>query len=428
MIHLDQAVHDPDEPTRPGAPLIGMMTYTDRTTGFRYKEFATLARSRGAVIKYTDFGDGSLKGVQAGFERATLLLRQADALVVTFGFPLGHIDRYQSVLHDRISRGMRVVFSGVPGNEEDRLATNQILSRYYLELMPLKIAQGDEGNRYWVSFDETQDCLSAHDLFAGVHSLQLSSPAVVNYSVEARPLVYGGDEHWTIDRLTDYRDPLLGRKVSPMGIWVGSARGAVIADHSAGTFGDPVDVLAGRIPGIEANRTFAKNLIDFLIAAPTMQAKTATRDRLTRIECNLCDFVVGVLSSKDSQWLNLVPEKIATKLNGKATDAPTIKRFGEGIPAIAFSEMWNFGEIIAANWVLFQEYFQEHQMSKKDVRKKIEALNELRRLPGHPALEYVTKYTYSADEVRLVEEMDSLLLKLARPFFGSASATKSLSS
>jgi len=208
---------------------------------------------------------------------------------------------------------------------------------------------------------------------------------------------------------------------------MGSSRGAVIVDQSAGTLADPVDVPAGRIPGIEANRTFAKNLVEFLIAAPATQVRTTIRDRLARIECNLCDFVVGVLSLKDPNWLDLVPPKIATKLTEKAEDGRTVRRFGEKTSAIAFSEMWNFGEIIRANWLLFQGYFKEFQMSRNDVQKTIEALNELRRLPGHPALEYVTNYKFSADEVRLVEEMDSMLLELARPFLGSATGTPSSS-
>jgi hypothetical protein len=420
MIRRERLNDDADEPLRPGAALIGIMVYATRAAGFQYKNFAELARSRGAVVRYTDFGNGLLDAARSAYERAEFLLRHADALIIASDFPLASIHHYQSILHDRISAGVRVVFAGVTGTEEDRLATNQLLSRYYLELLPLKIAQGDEGNRYWVSFDEKQDCLSSHDLFAGVQSLQVSSPAVVKYSVEAKPLVYGSGEHWAINRLTDLRDPLLGRKISPMGIWLGSARGAVIADHSAGTLSDPIDVIAGHIPGIESNRTFAKNMIEFLVAAPTVQIKTATRDRLTRIECNLCDFVVGVLSLEDSNWLNLVPRKIVAKLSAKASDASSVKRFGNGISEIAFSDMWNFAEIIKENWPLFVKYFQDYQMSESDVRKKIEALNELRRLPGHPVLEYVTKYTYSEEEVEVVKEMDAMLLQLARPFFGSA--------
>jgi hypothetical protein len=111
-----------------------------------------------------------------------------------------------------------------------------------------------------------------------------------------------------------------------------------------------------------------------------------------------------------------VPEKILKQLHERSTDRTAIARFGEGIPAIAFSQVWHFGDIIKTNWNLFENEFITVGLSKKDVHQRIESLNTLRRLPGHPVLEHVTNYQFTDEEQRLIEEMDSIFMILVKPF------------
>jgi hypothetical protein len=58
------------------------------------------------------------------------------------------------------------------------------------------------------------------------------------------------------------------------------------------------------------------------------------------------------------------------------------------------------------------------------LKRRIEALNELRRFPGHPVLEYVTNYEFTEAEQRLLEELDTVFRALAKPFVGLSRALR----
>jgi len=110
------------------------------------------------------------------------------------------------------------------------------------------------------------------------------------------------------------------------------------------------------------------------------------------------------------------------RLRPKIIDAANVAKFGSETPSIAFSEIWYFGEIIKANWALFEDEFAPIGLTKNEVQKRIEALNFLRRLPGHPVLAYVTGYDFTEADQRLIREMEMIFRTLARPFIGVSKA------
>jgi hypothetical protein len=315
-----------------------------------------------------------------------------------------------------VDAGTRVFAMTLPGNEQDVEDGARLLSRYYMEPSWLKIVDGN-GRRLGLKLRAGDDSLRSSELFKDVKEVTVDSPFALRCWGEAFPVMVAGPSAWGVDARTDFPDDWNGRELTCMGQWVGYGDSSVVVASATGIIDDPVDVMAGRLPGIENNQHLAGNLIQFLAKEVPLRRVSSTKPGpeylCSRIEINLVDFVYGVLKSESKDWWNhFVPLTVRQKASSRQEEEQS--RF----PKEAYLDILDLKAIMKGHWALFERHFVEANVSggKDKTLAFVDRVNELRRLTGHPLKIHVSAYVFSSEECIFLENADTLCLTLAAPF------------
>ncbi len=379
--------------------IIGLLTILGPRDSFRYLRLSELAKERGAEFRVVrQAADGSDE-TRAAWVRLRSLLDEADAFLLPDDYPL-LVEEYAQLLHDRVRSGARVL---VRLNENDLDCQNAFLAKYDLTGTTVRIrSQSTPLIRLERSPDHYRDVR----LFAGVDEVQIQHPNAVWYGGGSLPVLVADDRYLAIDGRSDLPGDWNARELACAAAWHGQNHGGVLA-VSGGYFEDPYLGATGvEWPGIEVNRQFAANVLQYLAEGRPCDTP---EDRCQRVEINLADFVFGTLKASDAHWWDaLVPEKVRRKCADRR-----LQERGR-FPVEAYCDLIDLKTVIEKNWVLFEPCLRAVTAGggKAGCLNWIAKLNELRRLVGHPLKKHVSGYAFSEDDRALLRHADELARRL----------------
>lgn len=387
---------------------IAVLQHVHSDEPFRYTNLTQLAANLRLKIDHPDFGNrSSLEDARQGWSETEQLVNKADGFVLG-NLPFEHVPDLVSLLHHRINAGARAVIVPNRADSVDREKSQEFLQRYYMEPLWVKLV-GPSGERHGVTFNRNRGSLGSPELFSGVDRVIVDTPFAIRAWGEACPIVIGDDDHWGVDSDSDLPSKWNGRQLTCMAVWYGHGGGAMLAINANGVLTDPITVLAGPRPGIEANTVLAKNILRFLSHADPSDRLPSPEQLCDRIEQNLADFVLGVLrATGPGWWEHRVPEAIRSKV------AEQLKSNPRKLQKECFLYLIDWKNLMRYGWDLFQHYFAA--LGKTGGKSKalafMDRLNDLRNVIKHPTKRHLSGYRLTWEDEAFLLEVDALISKL----------------
>ncbi len=386
--------------------IIGYLSILSTRDRFPYGRLSELAGDAGNELRFVRETDDTPQAMHLAWAHLRGILNDADAFFMPNDYPL-LLEEYARLLHDRIRSGARVL---VRLNVNSLDHQNAFLASYDLTGTTVRIRSQSTP---LIRLERTPDHYRDSRLFAGVDEVQIQHPNAVWYGGDSLPVLVADDRYLTVDGDSDLPSNWNARELACVAAWQGTGGGGVLA-MSGGYFEDPYGGVTGiEWPGIEVNRQFATNVLQYLAEG---RSSDTPEDHCKKVEINLTDFVFGTLLASASHWWNtLVPESIQQKCAHR-------HRQEEGrFPVEAYCDLIDLKTIIEKNWPLFEFHVRAvvGAEGKHKCLKWLSKLNELRRLVGHPLKRHVAGYTFSAEDQILLREANDFARRLRIRLFAS---------
>ena len=374
---------------------------TDPKERFRYRGLQELASSMNISLERCGFESHADAEMQACWTQFQGLVDEAESLFI----PNGTVFLYPGMfdlLHARIAAGARAV---ILLDENDLESQNAFLSQYDLTGTRIRIRKDGSPT---VRFSRSGDCLRDLRMFVGVDEVLVQQPNAIWYGGESYPFLVGGDDTVSVsDGETDFLVDWNSRELASIAAWHSADGGGVLA-IAGNCLTDAYTGITGHsFPGIEANASFAKNLLVYLHEG---RPSDSPEDHCKRVEINIADFALNQLKLRGANWWNeTVSEKIRQKCDARRLQEQ------KGLPVECYLDLIDLKVLIEKNWASFESLLQSVGCDggKRSVLSWMNQLNELRRFLGHPLKRHVSGYEFSIEERKLLRESDKLAQKLA---------------
>lgn len=226
------------------------------------------------------------------------------------------------------------------------------------------------------------------ELLKGINSIVVQQPSSIWYGRESSPLLVGNKSVQVVDDM-DLPVEWGARKLCCAAKWQGNENSAVWL-FAGGFFHDPyTGPFSQHFPGIESNRTLAKNLISKILRSTR---KTFTLPMFTslieKIEVKLHDLVMHLLKTKYGKnwWINGVHARIRKKCEDRYKEEKCVR------PKESYLDIVDYKEIIKKNWQIFSSVFESMFNTKGKARslRWIVSFNNTRKVVAH-SIKYRSK-------------------------------------
>lgn len=352
-----------------------------------YTELERIARSSGHEVEAIAV---DAAGAASHIEK---LIETADALILASPIVFANEKpEWQRRIHLRIaSESFRLLLIASPQEIG--------LQNRFLFFYGIQVEDGPIRTDSPITVRRSPQAFRDPSLFAGVESIELCDPMVLDIRAETLPVL-------VLSGVSIPENESGGKPV--VAVWHALEGGAVLV-AGATLIADRRRVAESDCAGIAINERFAHNVLRFLLpvgahAAVPVPAEPSADELITRTERNLSDLVIGILEKASGEWwYDYVPEKI--RLEAVRTYEQERGRF----PKHAYLYLIQFREIIQANFARFEPLLKAVGWTGgKDASTAwLVKLNEHRKLSAHPLKAHVAGHVFSDDDMAFLRDTDS---------------------
>ncbi len=349
----------------------------------RYLGFINLAQSLGHSISPIESGTPERS---APFESMYAQIRSADGYILStpeliMTDRIGHSTQFVSEIQEGMQQRKRLLVIGT------NMELNSLLLAFDMGITTDNIFMrrspaGHERLLLLASKEQTYAWDSP--LLKEVEDILVQQPNLLWYGKDAGPFLVCPTGAEIVDALTDRVKDVSPRELACAGVWpvhgedaprVLVLPGGVVHDAYQGAFGHS-------FPGIVHNRTFARNLIDWLANAephPT-ESRSNAATIVHAIEIGLHDIVTAMLHKEfgTKWWTAGVPKKIRVEASQRHEEEDG------AAPKEAYLYLLHLKEIIEKQWPLFATLFEVPRKGKSNSLEWFIRLNEIRNRTAHP--------------------------------------------
>lgn len=360
-------------------------SYNDRAS-----QFTELARQRmSRPVRRLPFFDGQTDG-QKWLERVWAAVAEAEIIIclgdyVTLRQVGSDAPRLLQRIKEKASEGCPILFQ--VGGMRHSLTTKQapegmedLLRSFGCNPTDTKVgsellATSSHSSPYVCEFNNEDNSLNDPELFDGVHKLVGHGAYLLDYEAGSFPIIEASPLHFLVDGKSDFfTSGIPGRRNA---VAVRRRRGRELQILlSVSLLKEGYESPGGYVAGIQENREFAANLIDFIDkeARSKERDRADAYDRFATLERMLGQFVYDVLIRKSSSNSldEFLPERVRKKL------------WDEKIQRFVYSNAYfaDIIEILRDNWPAFEAYFDE---DRSTVSKRLFGVNGAQRINlAHP--------------------------------------------
>jgi hypothetical protein len=227
---------------------------------------------------------------------------------------------------------------------------NSVLRHWDVQRTQYRLYNAAADNAYVIDLLRGDRCFNDRELTAGIEQVTLSSASILDYDGEAVPAVLTSDLQLQLDKRTDFRRRnQLGQRDAVIVVRTPVAGGLQVFIGGE-ILNDPVDVMAGRLPGLSANEGFLDNLVRMAeSAAASPPYARQVHDAFSQLERLLGRLVDEALREikQTKRPEDFFPAKVRENIaNGRAGRL----EFGR-------CGYWDIVEIVRSNRELFAPFF-----------------------------------------------------------------------
>lgn len=277
------------------------------------------------------------------------------------------------------------------------------------------LATSTHSSPYVCEFNNEDNSLTDPELFDGVHKLVGHGAYLLDYEAGSFPIVEASSRHFLVDGKSDFFASGIPGRRNAVAIRRRRGRELQIV-FSVNLLKEGYDSLGGYVAGIEENRQFAANLIDFIDkeARSKERDRADAYDRFATLERMLGQFVHDVLvrRSSSNSLDEFLPERVRKKL------------WDEKMQRFEYSNAYfaDIVEILRANWPAFEAYFDE---DRSTVSRRLFGVNGAQRINlAHPHKAHQLGIRFGEEDVRILKAavavVQNAVAKFSRPPQGSS--------
>ncbi len=358
---------------------------------FAYSQLAEIAADSGGQIQYVQEQGTGVDYAQSAWEQLEQLLDDADSMILSYSDVL-RVPAFLKKIHQKIKDGARLLII----LKEDIIdSQNAFLARYDLTFTKYRIRSIDSPT---IKFTRSAESFRDFRLFSGVDKVVAQQPNAIWYSENSLPILVGADEGIVLDGNQDLPSDWNTRELASIAGWHSENGGGVLA--VAGNYlSDPnVGATGVKWPGIEANRQFAKNIIQYLVEGTPADSPYGI---VSQIETTLGDFVLKSLRNDASDWwTSRVPEQIRQKCEQRLTSE------AKGYLPFAYLDLIDLKVLIEKNWTLFEPILISVGIdeSKNKAMSWVNRVNDLRKYVAHALKQHISNFQFSVEDISFLKE------------------------
>jgi hypothetical protein len=369
---------------------LGLLSFRQPDQDDRFTGLRALADETGISVEevhLTQISPGLAGRLRSQITR--LLDEAAGWIVVTEYHAISQLHSLGLFPHfrDRMVNGGRFLLS-LPENHLDE--ANALAAPFDVTGTNWRIRRRDVRDAYSLAFTRSRDHFRDATLLTGVDKVMLHTACALWYAGDALPVLSFGRDPADDDLLmvrgrTDF--PLTDftwQELTPLVVSQTDQNGCLLASSSIGIVSDPATTVMGLdVPGVEANRQFARNMLRFL-TLPGGSPRQTVQDKLHALEVNLAEFVKGVGEAAwgAEWWVRLVSEQDRMKCDARRRGS---------IQPIGCLDLVDFRRIIASNWEIFLPYLSSvlgNIQSKTQGLAWLDVIPSIRNAVAHPVREH----------------------------------------